>query len=111
MPKGPKDRSAPPTPSASPSWSAGSRRVRLRTTRRRPTRLVTYAVGDRTLSSARLFMEDPKERVSNRVQITADGHRAYVEAIEGAFGEDVDFAQLVKLYGPTPSPPGRYRPA
>jgi IS1 family transposase len=73
--------------------------------------IVTYAVGDRTLSSARLFMEDLKERLSNRVQITADGHRAYVEAIEGAFGEDVDFAQLVKLYGPTPSPPGRYSPA
>lgn len=73
--------------------------------------IVTYAVGDRTLSSARLFMEDLKERLSNRVQITADGHRAYVEAIEGAFGGDVDFAQLVKLYGPTPSPPGRYSPA
>jgi IS1 family transposase len=73
--------------------------------------IVTYAVGDRTLSSARLFMEDLKERLANRVQITADGHRAYVEAIEGAFGEDVDFAQLVKLYGPTPSPPGRYSPA
>jgi IS1 family transposase len=73
--------------------------------------IVTYAVGDRTLSSARLFIEDLKERLSNRVQITSDGHRAYVEAIEGAFGEDVDFAQLVKLYGPTPSPPGRYSPA
>jgi IS1 family transposase len=53
--------------------------------------IVTYAVGDRTLSSARLFIEDLKERLSNRVQITSDGHRAYVEAIEGAFGEDVDF--------------------
>jgi IS1 family transposase len=73
--------------------------------------IVTYAVGDRTLSSARLFMEDLKERLANRVQITADGHRAYVEAIEGAFGDDVDFAQLVKLYGPSPSPPGRYSPA
>jgi IS1 family transposase len=73
--------------------------------------IVTYAVGDRTLSSARLFMEDLKERLSNRVQITADGHRAYVEAIEGAFGEDVDFAQLVKLYGPAPAPAGRYSPA
>lgn len=73
--------------------------------------IVTYAVGDRTLSSARLFMEDLKERLANRVQITADGHRAYVEAIEGAFGEDVDFAQLVKLYGPSPAPAGRYSPA
>lgn len=73
--------------------------------------IVTYAVGDRTLSSARLFMEDLKERLSNRVQITADGHRAYVEAIDGAFGDDVDFAQLVKLYGPAPAPAGRYSPA
>ncbi len=73
--------------------------------------ILTYAVGDRTLSSARLFMEDLKERLSSRVQITADGHRAYVEAIEGAFGEDVDFAQLVKLYGPAPAPAGRYSPA
>jgi IS1 family transposase len=73
--------------------------------------VVTYAVGDRTLSCARLFMQDLKERLSNRVQITADGHRAYVEAVEGAFGEDVDFAQLVKIYGPAPTPAGRYSPA
>lgn len=73
--------------------------------------IVTYAVGDRTLSCARLFMQDLKERLSNRVQITSDGHRAYVEAVEGAFGDDVDFAQLVKLYGPAPGPAGRYSPA
>jgi IS1 family transposase len=72
--------------------------------------IVTYAVGDRTLSSARLFMVDLKERLSNRVQITADGHRAYVEAIDGAFGEDVDFAQLVKIYKGSTSPAGRYSP-
>jgi IS1 family transposase len=72
--------------------------------------MVTYAVGDRTLSSARLFMGDLKERLSNRVQITADGHRAYVEAIDGAFGEDVDFAQLVKIYKGSTSPAGRYSP-
>lgn len=73
--------------------------------------IVTYAVGDRTLSCARLFMQDLKERLSNRVQITADGHRAYVEAVDGAFGDDVDFAQLVKIYGPAPTPAGRYSPA
>lgn len=72
--------------------------------------MVTYAVGDRTLSSARLFMGDLKERLSNRVQITADGHRAYVEAVEGAFGEDVDFAQLIKVYKGSTSPAGRYSP-
>jgi len=73
--------------------------------------IVTYAVGDRTVSCARLFIEDLKARLANRVQLTSDGHRAYVEAVEESFGDDVDFAQLVKLYGPTPAPPGRYSPA
>lgn len=73
--------------------------------------IVTYAVGDRTLSSARLFIEDLAQRLANRVQLTADGHRAYVEAVDEAFGGEIDFAQLQKLYGPTPSPPGRYSPA
>jgi IS1 family transposase len=72
--------------------------------------IVTYAVGDRTLSCARLFMEDLKDRLSNRVQLTADGHRAYVEAVEGAFGGDVDFAQLQKIYKGSTSPAGRYSP-
>lgn len=72
---------------------------------------VPLPVGDRTLSCARLFMQDLKERLANRVQITSDGHRAYVEAVEGAFGDDVDFAQLVKIYGPAPTPAGRYSPA
>ena len=73
--------------------------------------MVTYCVGDRTLATARPFMEDLCDRLSNRVQITSDGHRAYVQAVEGAFGADVDFAQLVKLYGPAPGPAGRYSPA
>lgn len=73
--------------------------------------MVTYAVGDRTIATARPFMEDLCERLSNRVQITSDGHRAYVQAVEDAFGGDVDFAQLVKLYGPAPGPAGRYSPA
>ena len=47
----------------------------------------------------------------NRVQLTTDGHRAYLEAVEEAFGADVDYAQLVKLYGPTIGAPGRYSPA
>ncbi len=48
---------------------------------------------------------------ANRVQLTTDGHKSYLEAVEGAFGADVDFAQLVKLYGPTITAPGRYSPA
>lgn len=72
--------------------------------------IVTYAVGDRTLACARQFMQDLKDRLSNRVQITSDGHRAYVEAVESAFGDDVDFAQLQKIYKGAPGPAGRYSP-
>jgi IS1 family transposase len=74
--------------------------------------ILTYAVGDRTLASARQFIQDLYERLADRVQLTSDGHRAYVEGVEGAFGEDVDFAQLVKIYrGGSGSPGGRYSPA
>jgi len=52
------------------------------------------------------------KRLANRVQLTSDGHRAYLEAVEGAFGADVDYAQLVKIYGASPDgTKGRYSPA
>jgi hypothetical protein len=58
------------------------------------------------------FVDDLRSRLANRVQLTSDGHRAYLEAVEGAFGGDVDYAQLVKLYGNAPeSMKGRYSPA
>jgi hypothetical protein len=47
-------------------------------------------------------MDDLASRLANRVQLTSDGHKAYLEAVEGAFGADVDYAQLVKLYGESP---------
>jgi hypothetical protein len=57
-------------------------------------------------------MDDLRSRLANRVQLTSDGHRAHLEAVEGAFGGDVDYAQLVKLYGNVPeSTKGRYSPA
>ncbi len=57
-------------------------------------------------------MDDLRSRLANRVQLTTDGHRAYLEAVEGAFGSDVDYAQLVKLFGEAPeSAKGRYSPA
>ena len=57
-------------------------------------------------------MDDLASRLANRVQLTSDGHRAYLEAVEGAFGCDVEYAQLVKLYGNAPeSFKGRYSPA
>ncbi len=52
------------------------------------------------------------KRLANRVQLTSDGHKTYLEAVEGAFGGDIDYAQLVKLYGPSSeSAKGRYSPA
>ena len=73
--------------------------------------IVSYYVGDRSGESAMVLMDDLQARLANRVQLTTDGHKAYLETGEGAFGSDVDFAQLVKLYGPTITAPGRYSPA
>ncbi len=55
-------------------------------------------------------MEDLASRVTTRIQITTDGHRAYAEAVEGAFGMDVDYAMLIKLYGTPSAPDTRYSP-
>jgi len=73
--------------------------------------IVSYFVGDRSGQSAMVLMDDLRERIVNRVQLTTDGHKAYLEAVEGAFGGDVDYAQLHKIYGTTPGAPGRYSPA
>ena len=61
--------------------------------------ILSYEVGDRSSATAIEFMDDLRERLANRVQLTTDGHKAYLEAVEGAFGGDVDYAQLIKLYG------------
>ena len=58
-----------------------------------------WFVGDRSAASAYHFLHDLAPRLANRIQLTSDGHRAYLEAVEDAFGADIDFAQLVKLYG------------
>jgi IS1 family transposase len=73
--------------------------------------IVSYLVGDRSGQAAMELMDDLRSRLANRVQISTDGHRAHLEAVEGAFGADVDYAQIVKMYGATPSAPGRYSPA
>jgi IS1 family transposase len=74
--------------------------------------IVSYLVGDRSGQAAIALMDDLRKRLANRVQLTTDGHKAYVEAVEGAFGDDVDYAMLVKLYGATPQgPEARYSPA
>lgn len=76
------------------------------------TKLVpSWRIGDRSGVTATEFVCDLAHRLANRVQVTSDGHRAYLEAIEAGFGADVDYAQLIKLYGETPHPAGRYSPA
>ena len=75
--------------------------------------VISWAIGGRDLGTAYGFMMDVAERLANRVQMTTDGLAAYVPAIEDAFGADVDYAQLIKLYGPPPEAEGarRYSPA
>ena len=74
--------------------------------------IVSYLVGGRDSEYAMEFMGDLRSRLSNRVQLTTDGHKAYLESVEGAFGADVDYAQLVKMYGSAPeNAKGRYSPA
>src|SRR5450631_3485416 len=60
---------------------------------------VSYLVGGRDAGWAGEFMNDCASRITGRVQVTTDGHKAYLEAVEGAFGMDVDYAQLQKIYG------------
>ena len=60
-----------------------------------------WHVGGRGGQDAWTFMKDLASRLSNRVQLTTDGHKAYLDAVDGAFGADIDYAMLIKLYGPT----------
>src|SRR5947209_1793670 len=74
--------------------------------------IVSWLVGGRDGEYALAFMEDIRSRLANRVQLTTDGHRAYLLAVEETFGADVDYAQLVKIYGEAPDAfKGRYSPA
>jgi IS1 family transposase len=73
--------------------------------------VVSYLVGGRGADWAMDFMQDCASRIKGRVQITTDGHRAYLEAVESAFGMDVDYAQLHKIYGASLENEARYSPA
>lgn len=79
------------------------------------TKLVpSWFVGNRDLDHARAFVMDLRGRLGNRVQITSDGHKPYIQAVESAFGDDVDFAMLQKIYAaPSRSPEShrRYSPS
>ena len=73
---------------------------------------VSWHVGGRDGDEAIIFMDDIAKRLANRVQLTSDGHKAYLEAVEGAFGADIDYAQLIKIYGAAPEEAkGRYSPS
>lgn len=74
--------------------------------------ILQWYVGDRSGETAKFFVDGVAERLATRVQLTTDGLKAYLDAVEGAFGADVDYAQLVKIYGTSPeSAKGRYSPA
>lgn len=74
--------------------------------------IISHFVGGRDGECAAWFMKDVAERVANRIQLTSDGHKAYLEAVEDAFGGDVDYAMLNKIYGASPeAAKGRYSPA
>lgn len=72
--------------------------------------IAAWAVGTRDAGAAWEFMTDLSERLRYRVQLTTDGHSAYLSAVEDAFGGQVDYAMLVKQYGAGPVEPGRYSP-
>jgi len=75
---------------------------------------ISYLVGDRDAEYALALMDDLRQRVTTRLQLTTDGHSPYLRAVEEAFGADIDYAMLVKLYGTPPAEPEaarRYSPS
>ncbi len=72
---------------------------------------VNWLVGLRNVECATHFINDLKNRLANRIQLTTDGHKVYVNAVENAFGADIDYAMLNKLYGQEPEQEKRYSPA
>lgn len=76
--------------------------------------ILSYEVGDRSGATAYEFMMDLAARLATRVQLTTDGHKAYLDAVEGAFDGDIDYAMLIKLYGDPAGTKGherKYSPA
>lgn len=76
--------------------------------------VVSYAIGRRDADCANIFMDDLANRLSNRIQLTTDGYHVYLDAVAGAFSNKIDYAMLVKLFGPGhPDDPSniRYSPS
>lgn len=99
----PKAKAAPEGAGDAWTWTALDRDSKL---------IISYLVGGRDSGYAAEFMQDVADRVANRIQLTTDGHGAYLSAVDGAFGLDVDYAQLIKHYGETPDsgPEKKYSP-
>lgn len=73
--------------------------------------IISWLVGDRDAGCAYEFMGDLNSRLANRVQLTTDGHSAYLDAVEAVFSDQIDYAMLVKIYGNPPEGEQRYSPA
>jgi IS1 family transposase len=73
--------------------------------------ITTWVVGGRDAGTAYEFMQDVASRLRYRVQLTTDGHKPYLSAVEDSFGADIDYATLTKIYGEDPQPEKRYSPA
>lgn len=72
--------------------------------------VVCWHLGLRDADDAIDLMNNLASRVNHRIQLTTDGHRAYAQAVEEAFGNDIDYAMLIKLYGKEPEGEARYSP-
>jgi IS1 family transposase len=70
----------------------------------------SWFVGHRDLETAKLFIKDLSKRLAHRVQLTTDGHRPYLDAVENAFGSEIDYSQLIKIYGTPKGEEIRYSP-
>lgn len=73
--------------------------------------IVSWLLGSRDMDAAMAFVHDLESRLANRVQLTSDGHRPYLYAVEAAFADQVDYAMLIKHYGSPPQTETRYSPA
>jgi IS1 family transposase len=73
--------------------------------------IVSWLLGSRDANAATAFVHDLESRLANRIQLTSDGHRPYLEAVSDAFGDDVDYAMLIKIYGTDQQAETRYSPA
>ncbi len=100
----PKAKAAPVDAGDVWTWTAIDAETKL---------LASFYVSDRSYGAAREAIDDLKGRLANRIQLTSDGHKAYLQAVVDAFGNDIDYSILVKKYGQDPgkSPERRYSPA